>query len=219
MKFLVMLFLIASPLFSLASTNVQISLSPERSYILPGATANCLDLANYKIALSKSNKAVLQASVPAARVSFPEFSLNWDAQADLSVTFVRVSIQSAALEGGKFSYDIYGSELEALVGGRVATNFLKVGQMNSNDSARDCDPLTKTNVFSGVACHPTAGAYTPRFAACGLDVGGIEFATSAPKSFTAPLLVELYGFMKDSNGEFQSVYSTAHVTVQYENAQ
>ncbi len=216
MKFLIMFFLLSIPFISRADDGVQMSLSNSRSYILPGSSANCMDLSNYKVALlNHTKKAMLKTSVLPFRVSFPNFNIQWNGKTDLSVTIIRVSIQSNVLENGKYIYDILDQELEDLIGGQLAANPLQSGQMNSNDSARDCDPKTKTNVLTGLSCEPKPASFNPLYAACGFDVGGIHFVNNLPQSFVAPLTIELFGYTTDNAGSFNPVYSSMTATVEY----
>ncbi len=221
MKFLWVLLLIVAPLVSYADDgDVEMTVAPTSSYLLPGSASNCLDFSTYKGTLAKATDKlpVLATSVPSLRVSFPAFSLAWNGKLDLSVTIMRITIQSDQLVGGIYTYDLYGEELEALIGGSLAANPLKAGKMTSNDPARDCDPATGKNVLTGEACKAQAETFSPNYAACGLDVGGVSLMDGA-KAFKAPMTIELFGFTTDNAGSFNPSYSAVSTSVEYTGAQ
>ena len=218
--FALLLFSVSIRAQSFENGQVEMSVTPNKSFILPGSASNCTDYANFKVALNNELRVgLLGSSVQGLRASFPKFSLAWNGQHELSVLIVRITIKSDSLSGGKYSYDVFGEELEALIGGQTAMNFGKKGLMNSNDALRDCDPDTHTNVITGLSCKAESGAFSPYYAACGLGFGGIVLANPFVREFKAPVKIELYGSTKDTSGKHHSVYSIANAEVEFSGLQ
>jgi hypothetical protein len=208
------------------SEGISMSLQPKQSYLLPGASSNCLDVSAYKktILSSATNIPTQGTSVSSFRVSFPKFGLGWTQNTTLFVAYLRLTITSSSLSGGKFEYDVAGAELSALLG-TSSNSFkgkstlmnsedpVKTGQIYSDDPARDCSGAT--NVLTGQTCTPTPTIFTKFYGACGLDIGGIALSDKAPSQFTAPFILKLVGYSVDDQGNQLPIFSQINGTVIY----
>jgi len=226
------------------TAGLSISISPQQSFLLPGSSSNCLDVSVYKKAILTSGQTAPTegTSVSTLRVSFPKFSLTWTptsstppgqtppAGLTLYVAYIRLIITSNNMSGGKFQYDIAGSELSALLG-RTSNSFngqddlrftdnsgnlsTTTGTINSFDPGRDCQPSGK-NVFTNQNCTFVPQLYTAFFGACGVDIGGIALTNPNQTSqFTAPFLLKLVGYTVDSGGNQAPVFTQVNGTVVY----
>ncbi len=210
-----------------SSDGISMTLQPEQSYLLPGSSSNCLDVSAYKkVLISNSTTIPTQAtSVSSLRVSFPKFGLAWSQTTTLFVAYLRLTITSNSLAGGKFEYDVAGSELSALLG--TSSNSFKgkskllnsedavtVGKIYSDDPARDCSGTS--NILTGQPCTAVPAIYTKFYGACGLDVGGIALSTtSVATQFTAPFTLKLVGYSVDDLGNQLPIFTQITGTVIY----
>ena len=210
---------------------LSIGIQPQQAYLLPGSAPNCLDVSAYKKAILSSTTAgpTEGTSVSPLRVSFPKFYLTWTQKIALYVAYIRFTITSSAITGGKFQYDIAGAELSALLGSSsnsfadqsklvnsvdLAVSLTASGTIHSDDPARDC--LANKNVLTSQPCTAITAIYSQFYSACGLDVGGIGLTTpNSATQFTAPFTLKLVGYSVDSGGNQAPVSTMISGTVIY----
>jgi hypothetical protein len=147
-------------------------------------------------------------SLTAPNLSIRRIQVDWKpTNLDLYVGLIRVTLKSPKISGGKFSSDLSGTEIEALLGaqGSILT------------SAADADhphSYVSTNL-AAVKGHPAGVGATNFLQPCGLGIGGVALVDPTSLStFTAQVQIQLIGTAYNADQSTQktvikSIYTTA----------
>lgn len=211
----------------LNSTGLTMQVLPTQAQLVEGSDSSCLDYTTWKQSILAATPVTLSQSVSAFHISFARFSLTWTLSSTLYVSYIRVTIKSPQIQGGEYSTDISGAELDALLGhlGSKISGSSDIGNsintsnftLYSDDPARDCRTTDSKNVLTGATCTPASNtSIYSYYAACGFKVGGIKLANKVPTSFTAPVEIRLVGYSVDPTTFQQSAaYAIITQTMQY----
>jgi hypothetical protein len=166
--------------------HINIEVTPQKAYIVPGSAKSCLD----KVTGSTSY------SVSENRVLFTNFRLKWNSTEDLTVFFIRVTIEHSDISGGSYTATIGQDELEAM--------FARSGSKFSGSA-------TETVLDTSDTARGTSGTLP----ACGLHFGGIQFASKNPTPFSAGVTIEIVGVSENANGDQSPVRKKIHASAEY----
>lgn len=179
--------------------SVQLNLGSQSGTIIRGSTANCVDRKTY------ATSGILTRSVKGPALVINGVSLEWLSETQkLYVDVIRVTVQASRISGGKKTFDLDVTEIEALLGA--------------------------PNGVIGVATRDTLGALVPEphfstntakaggFPACALAIGTIDVTNpDSDASFNAQVTLQLYGTASEdkAGGQINSIRKTITTTAVY----
>lgn len=177
------------------SQDLQIAVSPAKSFFLPGDFPSCRDLADHR---ATPNIGV-HKSIKDLRLNFVSFKLTWLSDDILQVVSLSVTVENPNILNHKYEVNLEPAEIEALLG-------VPQARINGRKSLFE-DTLSSDD--------PSRNDSNYVFPPCGLSVGGIEMGTKSP--FTAKAVISLVGYSIAADGTQTPVKAVTEAEVEFVN--
>jgi hypothetical protein len=142
-----------------SSADMDVAISPRQSFIIPDASASCLD-----VSLGGATKSLGKASV-----RYKNFQITWSGSEAITITRIALTFRSAALVGGEKKYTISGDELEQTL------NVLDLSPSQPTATVNAACGLRAGGLQFVNPKSPAQVSVDGRVFAIGIDSGGQEF--------------------------------------------